>query len=120
MQCTCNGQDNLVDISQRYTAFVAGMRCLATGDWIKLLQCAGCGQLWRADEWDKYQTLYARKLDSPEGWESAEMETLIKLRMVENHGGLDTSACLAKDCQQPVLKGRAYCVDHFYETGARA
>jgi hypothetical protein len=47
------------------------------------------------------------------------METLIKLRMVENHGGLDKSACLAKDCQQPVLKGRAYCVDHFYETGAR-
>ncbi len=57
MQCTCNGQDNLVDISQRYTAFVAGMRCLATGDWIKLLQCPGCGQFWRADEWDKYQTL---------------------------------------------------------------
>ena len=120
MHCTCSGRSDLVEIGQHYTAFVAGMRCLETADWVKLLQCPECGQLWRTDEWDKYQTLYARKLDSPEGWESADMESLIKLRIVENHGGLDTSSCLAKGCEQYALKGRAYCVDHFYETGTKA
>jgi hypothetical protein len=100
--------------------FVAGMSCLETGNWVKLLQCRGCSQLWRTDEWDKYQALYAVKLNSPEGWDLTDMESLIKERIVENHGGLETFLCLAKDCKQYALKGRAYCVDHFYETGARA
>jgi len=120
MQCSCGGRSDLVEVGQYYTEFVAGMRCLDTGDWVKLLQCPGCGQLWRTDAWDKYQTLYALKLSSLEDWESVNMETLIKARMVENHGGLATSPCLAMGCKQFALKGRAYCVDHFYETGARA
>jgi uncharacterized C2H2 Zn-finger protein len=99
---------------------VAGKPCLETGDWIKLLQCPACGQLWRTDEWDKYQTLYALKLNTPEGWKSVDMESPIKQRMMENHGGTDASTCLAQHCNRPALKGRAYCVDHFYETGARA
>lgn len=120
MRCNCGRRRDLVEIGQSYTDFVAGMRCLETGDWVKLLQCPECGQLWRTDEWDKYQTLYAFKLSSPEGWESTDMKPMIKERIVENHGGLDTSYCLAKNCKQRALKGRAYCVDHFYETGARA
>lgn len=119
MQCSCSGRSNLVEISPDYTEFVAGMRILETGDWIKLLQCPSCSQLWRTDEWDKYQTLYACKLRSPDGWKSTNMEALIKKRIFENHGGLDTSPCLAKDCKQHALKERAYCVDHFYETGGR-
>ncbi|WP_182164237.1 metal-binding protein [Rugamonas brunnea] len=109
-----------MEIGQNYTEFVAGMRCVDTGDWIKLLQCPECGQLWRVDAWDKYQTLYASKLSTPEGWKLTDMVSLIKKRMVENHGGADTSPCLAKGCKHFALKGRAYCVDHFYETGARA
>lgn len=120
MACSCSGRSDLVEISQDYTEFVVGMRILETGDWVKLMQCPSCSQLWRTDEWDKYQTLYACKLRSPEGWKSTDMEALIKRRIVENHGGLDTSLCLAKDCKQHALKGRAYCVAHFYETGARA
>lgn len=120
MQCSCGARADLVEIGQDYTEFVAGKRCLETGDWVKLLQCPECGQLWRTDEWDKYQTLYALKLRSPEGWESTDLESLIKERMVENHGGGATSPCLARDCKRFALKGRAYCVDHFYETGARA
>lgn len=120
MECGCGGRSTLVEISQNYTEFVTGMRCLETGDWVKLLQCQKCSQLWRTDEWDKYQTLYACKVSSRDDWESADIEALIKERMIENHGGLDTSLCLAKDCQQQAIKGRAYCADHFYETGARA
>jgi len=120
MQCSCDDSSALVDISQTYTEFVAGMLILETGDWVKLLRCSGCGQLWRTDEYDKYQTLYAYKLATREGWKSTDMKPLIKERILESHGCLDTSQCLAKDCKQPGLKGRAYCIDHFYETGARA
>lgn len=119
MQCSCGERSDFVEISQDFTEFVAGMPILETGDWIKLLQCPSCSQLWRTDEWDKYQTLYACKLRSAEGWKSIDMEALIKRRMVENHGGLDTFPCFAKGCKQHALKERAYCVDHFYETGAR-
>jgi len=120
MQCSCDDRKDLVEIGQNYTEFVASMRCLETGEWVKLLQCSECGQFWRTDEWDKYQALYAVKLSLPEGWKSTDMESLIKKRIVENHGGLDISLCLAKDCKQLVLKGKAYCVDHYYQTGARA
>jgi hypothetical protein len=120
MQCSCENRRDLEEIGQNYTEFVAGMRCLETGDWVKLLQCLACGQLWRTDEWDKYQTLYAVKLGSREDWESVDMESLIKERIVENHGGLDSSLCLAKDCKECALKSRAYCAGHFYGTGARA
>lgn len=115
MVCRCSSQRALVEISQNYAEFVAGMRCLDTGDWIKLLQCAACGQLWRTDEWDKYQPLYALKLASSGGWKSIDMAPLIKERLLENHGGVDTSICLKQGCTQHALKGRAFCVDHFYE-----
>lgn len=120
MQCSCGVRDDLVEISNDHAEFVAGMNCLATGDWVKLLVCLECAQLWRTDEWDKYQPMYALKLNSAEGWESVDIASAIKERMVRNHGGLDTSTCLAKDCTRLALKGRAYCVDHFYQTGARA
>lgn len=120
MQCSCGSRVDLVEIGDNYAQFVADLRCLEIDNWVKLLKCQKCGQLWRTDEWDKYQTLYALKLNSPTSWEKVDMEPLIKERMVENHGGLDSNICLAKECKLHTLKGRAYCVDHFYETGARA
>lgn len=119
MHCHCGDRRDLIDISQNHAEFVEGMRCLATADWIKLLQCPECAQLWRTDEWDKYETLYALKINRLEGWEEADMESLIKERMVENHGW-DSSTCLAKECQRLALTGKAYCADHFYGIGARA
>src|SRR5450830_1005187 len=110
MQCSCDNKPDLIEIGQNYTEFVSGMRHLEAGDWVKLLQCVACGQLWRTDEWDKYQTPYACKLVSREEWKSTDVESLIKESMVKNHGGLDTSLCLANNCQQYALKGRAYCV----------
>lgn len=120
MQCSCDDNSALVDISQTYTEFVAGKVTLENGDWVKLLQCPDCSQLWRTDGYDKYQTMYAYKLSVREGWKSTDMKSLIKERILENHGGVETSHCLAKDCKQAALKGRAYCVEHYYETGARA
>ena len=114
MSCNCSARNKLVDISNTHAQFVAGMRCLATGDWIKLLECPDCGQLWRADEWDKYRPMYALKLNEAAGWESVDIDSLIKQRIVASHGGLDASICLAKDCKLHALKGRAYCVNHFY------
>jgi hypothetical protein len=119
MRCSCDGKRDLVEIGHCYAEFVAGLHCLEIGNWVKLLQCLECGQFWRTDEWDKYQAQYALKLSSPTDWESVDMASLIKGRMIENHGGLDSPVCLAKDCQAHALKGRAYCIDHLYDTGAR-
>jgi hypothetical protein len=120
MQCSCHVQEDFVEIGHDYQTFVAGLECLEISNWVKLMQCPACGQYWRADEWDKYQTLYALKLDSPSNWQEVDVEPLIKERMLQNHGGLDATTCLAKDCKLHALNGRAYCVNHFYDTGARA
>lgn len=119
MRCRCESSGALVEIGQHYSQFVAGLTCLDTGDWVKLMQCQECAQLWRVDEWDQYQGLYALKLDSADGWKEVDMAGPIKERMMQNHGGLDSAICLAGDCPFRALKGRAYCVDHFYATGAR-
>lgn len=118
--CNCASFGELVDISNDYRRFVDPLRLLDSGDWIKLMQCPACEQHWRVDEWDKYQTLYALKLASPTGWQQIDTAPVIKQRMLENHHGVDHVTCLAAGCALLALKGRAYCVDHFYATGARA
>jgi hypothetical protein len=120
MSCQCSKQRDLIEISGDHHGFVEGKVEVDVGNWIRLWRCPSCGQYWRTDEWDKYQAGYALKIASVEGWKELDPAPWIKQRMLENHHGTDQNVCLAKDCNAPCLTGRAYCVDHFYETGARA
>ncbi|MDX2425669.1 MAG: hypothetical protein QNK15_05380 [Cycloclasticus sp.] len=84
------------------------------------MRCPECGQYYKVDEWDKYQTCYAVKIPSQDNWESFDSESLIKDQMTVNRGGLTNDSCMWSGCNLKQVKGSAYCVNHLYSTGARA
>jgi hypothetical protein len=109
----------LVDITNNHSAFQNTLNEVALGNWVKLMECPKCGQLWKVDEWDKYQVLYAVKVPAKEDWENFDSESLIKEKMVVNRGGLTESKCIWVGCKKIQVKGSAYCIDHLYKTGVR-
>jgi hypothetical protein len=118
--CLCQSETNLVEISNNYSDFIAKFVEVALGNWVKLVECPRCGQLWIVDFWDKYQTVYAVKIASKSDWEQFDSKALIKARMIENRGGLTDEKCMWAKCDNRQLKSSAFCVDHLFESGARS
>lgn len=119
LMCNCKEQSELVDITKNHNAFQKNLKEVALGNWVKLMECPECSQLWKVDEWDKYQTLYAVKVPVKEDWENFDSVSLIKQKMVSNRGGLTETECMWAGCNKKQVKGSAYCINHLYETGAR-
>ena len=119
-KCQCKRTNEFVDITKDYPNFTKKLTPLDFEDWVKLMECGTCGQLWKVDEWDKYQTSYALKIEVRDGWKDLDMLPYIKAKMVENRGGLEKHNCIMQQCSQRAVKGSVYCVDHLYETGTRA
>lgn len=115
--CNCNEQDILVDITDNHTDFKNQMETLAHGNWVLLMECPKCQQLWKVDEWDKYQTLYAIKISSQENWEEIDSRSLIEERIIKNRGGLVAEGCMIAECNNNQVKGSAFCAKHMYESG---
>ena len=118
--CLCQSETDLVEITNNYTDFIAKFVEVALGNWVKLMECPRCRQLWKVDVRDKYQTVYAVKIASKADWEHFDSKALIKARMIENRGGLADEKCMWAKCNNPQVKKSAYCVDHLYATGARS
>ncbi|MBG13737.1 MAG: metal-binding protein [Thalassobium sp.] len=118
--CGFPSQPTLTDISNAHSEFISGLIERDIGDWVKLMECPVCGQLYKVDEWDKYQTCYAVKVPSPEGWREFDGERLIKERMMENRGGLASKVCMRSGCEEKQVNGSAYCVNHLYAGGTHA
>ena len=119
-QCQCREAPALVDLSEQGKELVAGLSQLEIGDWVYLMKCPVCGQLWRVDEWDKYQPQYAVKLPGIENWKAFDAVPLIKQKIIENRGGVLEKSCMWRNCEEKQVNGSAFCVNHLYETGARS
>jgi len=117
--CNCNNHNLLFDVTKEYSAFKNNLIVLAHGNWVLLMECPECKQLWKVDEWDKYQTLYAVKLPSKEDWEEYDNQSLIEERIVKNRGGFEKASCMMAKCNNNQVKGSAFCANHMYESGAR-
>lgn len=118
--CNCKELPTLVEISNSYVDFKLNLNSLEVGDWVHLMECQDCSQLWKLDEWDKYQNCYAVKLPTKEGWQQFDSESLIKEKMLENRGGVTNQNCIWANCNLNQVKGSAYCINHLWQTGARA
>lgn len=116
----CKEHPELIDISNDYSAFNHSLDQLDAGDWVLLMQCKLCKQLYKVDVWDKLQTIYAVKIPSKENWKAFKSEHLIKERIIKNRGGLTQSYCVWANCNEKQVKGSALCVNHIYSSGARA
>lgn len=118
--CNCKEQPAVIDISNNHADFKSQLGQLDVGNWVLLMQCTDCKQLYKVDEWDKYQTCYAVKILSSEHWEAFDSDALIKDHMVQNRGGLSDEPCICAGCDIKQVKGSAYCVNHLFFSGTRA
>ena len=118
--CNCIDRPVLVDISNEQSSFKGTLEKLEVGNWVLLMSCPECNQLWKVEEWDKYQVSYAVKVPSKENWEGFDSESLIRQAMIEKRGGLTAQTCMQSGCNINQVKGSAFCVNHLYEGGTRA
>lgn len=117
--CHCATLPDIIYWESRPAEFESMLIELSTGNWIKLFRCSECQQLWRVDEWDKYQVQFAVKVPSVDGWETFDAAPLEKLLLLQSRGGTSNNTCAWAHCGKPAMMGVAFCVDHLYETGAR-
>jgi hypothetical protein len=117
--CQCATLPEVIYFELKPDGFEATLVELAVGNWVKLFRCSECKQLWRIDEWDKYQTQYAAKVPSIEAWEAHVTKALQKQLLLHSRGGLSENICGWARCGKPAVQGVAFCIDHLYETGAR-
>jgi hypothetical protein len=118
--CNCKDLPDLLEISNCHAEFKARLSQIKVGNWVLLMSCPSCGQLWKVDEWDKYQNCYAAKISTQENWESFSTEELIKAQIVKNHGGFTNEKCMWSGCSVNQVNGSAFCVNHLYAGGTRA
>ncbi len=119
MSCYCQKQTELIDVQDAPQGFEASLIKKDIGNWVYLMECPECGQLWRVDARDKYQTQFAIKLSSVEGWESIDSVPQQKELLLQARGGITDEICIWAGCNGKRVKGVVYCVDHLYETDAR-
>lgn len=120
MDCNCSNLNRLVDVSDISPDFENNLTEISEGNWVKLMRCPSCGQLWRVDVWDKLQIQFAVKLDSEDGWEHVDTTALQKQFLLESRGGNEEgTSCIWAGCDLPAVKGVVYCIEHLYKTGAR-
>lgn len=117
--CNCKEQPELIEISSRFPDFMSSLNQLNVGDWLLLMSCPECQQLWRVDDMDKDQVCYAVKIPTQENWKEFDVESLIKEKMIENRGGLTQNYCMWTKCDFKKVKGSTFCVNHLWETGSR-
>lgn len=117
-KCQCQELPEIVRFDDRKQHFQK-MQVLEKGDWVRLLQCLICSQLWSLDEWDKYQTQFAIKLARREGWQEFDTAALRKQYLVQSRGGVTDEPCIWSGCTGHRVRGVVYCADHLYKTGAR-
>jgi hypothetical protein len=77
--------------------------------WVTLKQCPSCGQHWQLDEWDKYQTGLAIKIETPENWKTYDDTNVRVDFLIQNRGGFSDELCMWQGCSNKALKGLAYC-----------
>lgn len=118
MNCACASLPDLFKL-EACPGFEKATVRLASGNWVHLHKCSTCGQLWRLDEWDKYQTQFVVRIPAGADWELFDATPLQKNFLVQSRGGLTDEQCIWHGCQEKRLKGVVYCVEHLYQTGAR-
>jgi hypothetical protein len=118
MSCSCAKLPDLFKLGS-HAGLEQRAGQIAVGNWACLHRCEACGQLWRIDEWDKYQTQFAAKVPVVDGWESFDTTGLQKDFLVKTRGGLTNTQCSWAGCKNVQVKDVAYCADHLLQTGAR-
>lgn len=118
MRCDCGKKPAVHRVNGTIRQLYPEFEHLSAGNWKSLLRCPSCSQLWAVDEWDKYQTQLAVKVENPDRWQDDD-EAHRKTFLIQSKGGLASEPCMWAGCAKLRVKDTAYCVDHLYAVGVR-
>jgi hypothetical protein len=121
MNCECNLLPHIFNIERQANQLKDRLEIInvKNENWIKLGKCRVCNQYWQLDEWDKYQTICAIKIDDPNGWQSYDdKQDRIRL-LIDSRSGISDEGCIKAGCENKALKSLVYCPQHAYEIGLR-
>jgi hypothetical protein len=91
--------------------YFSQMNLVSTTDdgWRAIVQCPKCHQYWLVDEYDKLQSLFAFKIDSPDDLEETKFLDLHKAFLLKAHGGESKEGCKMAGCGNNAVNGMAFC-----------
>jgi hypothetical protein len=118
MSCQCSQLSGIVRLED-YPSIEKDSDEVESGDWLRLVRCRSCGQLWSLDEPDKYRRQFAIKIAKQEGWREFDTTPLRREFLVQSRGGLTDERCIWSGCSGRRVRGVVYCAEHLYQTGAR-
>jgi hypothetical protein len=118
--CECKRLPNIFNTERIFNGLKNRVKIVdIKNNWIKLGRCSVCGQFWQLDEWDKYQTICAIKINDPANWQTFDDEPDRVQLLINSRGGLSDKECVKANCRDTALKSLAYCPKHAYEIGLR-
>jgi hypothetical protein len=121
MNCECDQLPPIFNIERYASRFQDRLEIIdfKSEAWVKLGKCQICGQCWQLDEWDRYLTICAIKIDAPDSWQSYD-DKPDRIRLLkDSRGGLSDEECIKANCGNKALKSLAYCPGHALEIGLR-
>ena len=110
MKCQCQSMDIRVTgwRNDSYFNSMPEMQSYGNG-WQSILKCSTCSQYWLVDHFDKVQSLFAVKIDSPT---DVNKEHLLEKHigaLLKKYNGYSTNNCQFAGCNELALKGKAFC-----------
>lgn len=118
--CSCSRLPDLIEVAEGSSKFEEGLDVLEFGNWVRLMACRSCHQLWRVDVAERLQVQFAVKLHERANWVQFDAAPLAKQFLLASRGGLQVSGeCIRAGCSSRPVRSVAYCLEHLYEIGWR-
>ena len=88
-------------------------------NWYELYRHKSDGSHWRLDADDKYQQRFLVQIEDLANWSTFDSSSLEKALLLGRRGGLSEDTCIQQGCNERMLKGSAFCLNHTFERGVR-
>src|SRR5215204_6582002 len=110
MSCECFRLPDIVKLDEHLA--ISRFDEFETDDWVRLVGCPRCGQLWSVDGSDGRTRTFAIKMPRREGWREFDTTPFRRQYLVQSRGGLTDEKCIWQGCEHRRVRGVAYCADH--------
>jgi hypothetical protein len=80
---------------------------------VGLYQCPSCHQWWYFDSLSRSNL--AVKLPNKEAWGRVDAETHRMRIWTDQQGGIGSDTCRWRGCDNPAIRDRAFCPEHFFK-----
>ena len=119
MKCICKDVKTVSYLEDVSDSFLDNLELIDSTPSYDLYKCKRCKQFWRINNLDKFIHQFVIKLQDDENWENEDFSDVEKEFILDYRGGKGDEECMKYGCENKVVKGTAYCIDHLYELGVK-